>query len=295
MIEINGFINVYKPCGMTSNNAVVKVRGLLKHHTGNKYIKVGHVGTLDPGVDGVLLIAIGKAARLFQVLDKKKKVYLAQFTFGETTETLDTEGEVINKGNKVPTEEEIKSVLDKFQGFIEQIPPPLSAININGVKAYKLVRHGIIPEMKSRQVYIEYIKFLSKDNENTFTFEIKCGGGTYIRSLSRDIAKELGTVGYMYSLKRTKVGEFSIEDSVTFDELNADPDKYIVSVDEAVTKFDIPIIDMPEDIAIHCMNGIPEKCDNLPDGLFLVRYEGTILSLGYRTEDGKLALKERLR
>ena len=296
MIELNGFINVYKPCGMTSNNAVVKVRGLLKAYTGNKKITVGHVGTLDPGVDGVLLIAVGKAARLFQILDKKKKVYIAQFTFGETTETLDTEGEVISKGNKIPTEDEIISVLDKFKGYIEQVPPPLSAININGVKAYKLVRHGIIPEMKSRQVYIEYIKLLSKnDDGKSFTFEIKCGGGTYIRSLSRDIAKELGTVGYMSSLRRTKVGEFSIEDSATFDELNANPSKYIVSVDEAVTKFDIPIVDMPEEISIHCMNGIPEKCDDLPDGMFLVRYQGNILSLGYRSEDGKLVLKERLR
>ena len=294
-MELNGFVNVYKPRGMTSNNAVVKVRGIYKRYTGNKNIKVGHCGTLDPNVDGVLLIAIGKAARLFQILGGKTKIYVAQFTFGETTATLDTEGEITEKGGKIPTKEEILKAIPQFEGEIDQVPPGLSAININGVKAYKLVRHGQTPDIPSRKVYIEYIKLLEQINENTYSFEIKCAGGTYIRSLARDFAKALGTIGYMSDLKRTKVGEFDISETVTFDELNAEPGKYVISVDDAMKRFDIPQVELPEEIATHCLNGIPEKCDNLPDGLFLVRYQGYLISLGYKSEDGKLVLKERVR
>ena len=294
-MELNGFVNVYKPRGMTSNNAVVKVRGIYKRYTGNKNIKVGHCGTLDPNVDGVLLIAIGKAARLFQILGGKTKIYVAQFTFGETTATLDTEGEITEKGGKIPTKEEILKAIPQFEGEIDQVPPGLSAININGVKAYKLVRHGQTPEIPSRKVYIEYIKLLEQINENTYSFEIKCAGGTYIRSLARDFALALGTIGYMSDLKRTKVGEFDISETATFDELNAEPGKYVISVDDAMKRFDIPEVELPEEIATHCLNGIPEKCYNLPDGLFLVRYQGYLISLGYKSEDGKLVLKERVR
>ena len=138
---MNGFINLFKPIDMTSSDAVVKTRGILKRALGEK-LKVGHLGTLDPLATGVLPIAIGKATRLFDYSQQKRKVYIAEFRFGATTDTLDGGGKLLSSGSYVPSIDEILQVLPRFSGEIEQIPPQYSAKSVGGKRAYDIAREG---------------------------------------------------------------------------------------------------------------------------------------------------------
>ena len=143
---MNGFINLNKPVGISSAQAVGRVKRILNLP---KNVKIGHMGTLDPQASGVLIIALGNATRAFDLLLAKYKTYLAESTFGYETDTLDSEGEIVNKNNKLPTVDEINSVLPTFLGKIDQLPPLYSAKSINGIRAYDLARQGKIADLKS--------------------------------------------------------------------------------------------------------------------------------------------------
>ena len=205
---MNGFINYYKPSGISSAYAINRIKKLFKGH------KIGHMGTLDPLAEGVLPIAVGKSTRLFDFLLDKTKVYIAEFTFGYQTDTLDRGGEVIKSGGKIPTLEEIKKVIPSLVGKVMQVPPSFSAKNVGGQRSYALARKGIEVELKPKQVEIDGIEVLSQ-NGSSFTLEITCKGGTYIRSICRDMAIALNTFATMTKLKRTKSGSFTIDNSVT--------------------------------------------------------------------------------
>lgn len=205
---MNGFINYYKPSGISSAYAINRIKKLFKGH------KIGHMGTLDPLAEGVLPIAVGKSTRLFDFLLDKTKVYIAEFTFGYQTDTLDRGGEVIKSGGKIPTLEEIKKVIPSLVGKVMQVPPSFSAKNVGGQRSYALARKGIEVELKPKQVEIDGIEVLSQ-NDSSFTLEITCKGGTYIRSICRDMAIALNTFATMTKLKRTKSGSFTIDNSVT--------------------------------------------------------------------------------
>lgn len=210
---MNGFINVLKPVGATASDVVVCVKHILKEK------KVGHLGTLDPGASGVLPIAVGQATKLFNFLTDKVKYYRAFFTFGVTTDTLDSYGVKVSENQKVPTKTEILSVLDNLRGEITQIPPAYSAISVGGVKAYALARQGVDVTLKSRKVTVYDISLVSQADEKTFVFDIKCSAGTYIRTIAQDLAKLCGTVAYMSALIRLQSGCFSIENAYTLDEI----------------------------------------------------------------------------
>ncbi len=219
---MNGFINVLKPVGATASDVVVCLKHVLHE-------KVGHLGTLDPGAAGVLPVAVGQATRLFNFLTDKVKVYRAHFTFGKTTDTLDAYGALTAEG-RIPTAEEVQSVLHNFVGEIEQLPPAYSAISVDGVKAYKLARNGMDVQLKTRKVTVYSIKYLRMASQDTFVFDITCSAGTYIRALARDIAESLGTVGYMSCLIRLQSGCFLLEDSYTLDEIKEKKEQCVLDI-----------------------------------------------------------------
>ncbi len=209
--DLFGFLNINKPEGMSSHNVVYILRKLL----GIK--QIGHSGTLDPMATGVLVVGIGKATRLFELL-KEEKEYIATMKFGYESETLDTEGECIKNEEYFPEEEELKAVLKSFLGETEQIPPKYSAIKVKGKKLYELARQGKnIENIAPRQIKIKDIELLDIDG-NIAKIKVNCSKGTYVRSLIRDIAKKLGTTAVMSDLVRTKSGLFKIENSIELNE-----------------------------------------------------------------------------
>lgn len=229
---MTGFINFYKPSGMSSAISLVKIKKLL-----GKSVKCGHMGTLDPLASGVLPVAIGKATRLFDYLLDKVKVYEAEFTFGYETDTLDLGGKIINEGGRVPEISEVKAATERQVGKIAQIPPAYSAKNVNGKRSYELARKGIAVELKPKTVEILSIIVSESEKVGAFNFKITCKGGTYIRSICRDIAKNLQTYATMTKLVRVKSGVFDINSSISVDELTSENLKDHLILPETVLDF----------------------------------------------------------
>ena len=207
---MDGILVVNKPLGKTSFDMVAQTRK--EFHTK----KVGHIGTLDPMASGVLPILIGSCTKLSDYLMDHDKDYVAIIKLGKSTNTGDQEGEILEEvevDKSILEETKVEEVLNSFLGESEQIPPMYSAIKINGKKLYELARAGQTVERKPRKIYISNIQLLNiGKEENEIKFKVTCSKGTYIRTLCEDIAKKLGTIGYMTELTRTRVGEFNIED-----------------------------------------------------------------------------------
>ena len=295
---MKGFVNINKPYGMTSSDVVVKVRGILRRVSGEKQ-KVGHLGTLDPIGTGVLPIAVGTATRLFDYMQQKVKVYRATFVFGETTDTLDCTGKVVENSSVIPTREQIDEAAKNIVGDVEQIPPQYSAKSIGGVRAYDLARKGIQVELKPKKVTVYYVKTVDCDidgapyalKENEYAFEIACSSGTYIRSIARDLAAFLGTVAYMSSICRIKSGVFEICDSVSLEDFEKMPLEYLKPIDYALKSFEKVQIDEAQKSKV--LNGVSIKIDNLPLGDFVVERDGEVLGMG-ECVNGLLHMKTRL-
>ena len=207
-------INIDKPIGWTSFDVVKKVKNITKHK------KVGHGGTLDPFASGVLVLGTEKDTKKLFSITNSDKSYIAELHLGKLTNTLDTEGDIIEKGI-VPNlnEKKIVKVLDSFLGAQKQMPPMFSAKKHKGVRLYKLARKKIEVQRDEVDITINDISLISLLS-NKIIFNVDCSKGTYIRVLGSDIAKSLGTIGYLTNLKRTRVGDFSIEDSVSIDKFN---------------------------------------------------------------------------
>ncbi|MBQ8395035.1 MAG: tRNA pseudouridine(55) synthase TruB [Clostridia bacterium] len=212
-----GFFNVDKPSGIVSSTVVNKLKWL----TG---VPCGHMGTLDPLASGVLPVGVGNATRLFDYFLEKEKEYIAEFTFGVDSDTLDSTGELVI-GGRIPDEKEIESVLPEFFGDIMQIPPKYSAKNVNGKRGYDLARAGVEFELPPKKIHIYGMELLGRveNKEDTFRVKIRCGGGTYIRSIGRDVAAALGTKAVMSALNRTQSGCFTLPNSIPFSVLEKDP------------------------------------------------------------------------
>ncbi len=212
-----GFFNVDKPSGIVSSAVVNKLKWL----TG---VACGHMGTLDPLASGVLPVGVGNATRLFDYFLEKEKEYVAEFTFGVDSDTLDSTGNLV-QGGHVPDEQEIASVLPTFFGDIMQVPPKYSAKNVNGKRGYELARAGVEFELAPKKVHIYGMELLGKsgDKKDAYLVKIRCGGGTYIRSLGRDIAAALGTKAIMSSLLRTQSGCFTLPKAIPFSLLESNP------------------------------------------------------------------------
>lgn len=213
---MDGILVVNKPKGITSFDVVYKVRKVFNE-------KVGHTGTLDPLAHGVLQILIGKATKCSKYLINHDKEYVVILKLGIKTDTLDEEGKILKEekvDKKILEKEYIEKILNKNTGIQMQTPPIYSAIKVNGKKLYEYARKGEEVEIKPRPINIYELKLLEiNKNENTIKLNVKCSKGTYIRSLCEKIAEELGTIGYMYDLLRTKAGSFSINQSVNIEEI----------------------------------------------------------------------------
>lgn len=199
---------VDKPAGWTSHDVVAKVRNSLKKQVGQK-VKVGHTGTLDPLATGLMVLVVGGYTKRASEYSKLDKTYEATIKLGEVSTTGDAEGEKTLVSNKKPSKTEIEKVLKSFIGQINQTPPVYSAVKIDGKRAYKLAREGKKVELEQRKVTIYDISKISY-NYPFISFMVRVSSGTYIRSLSEDIGKKLGTGAYLTGLKRTSVGKFSI-------------------------------------------------------------------------------------
>jgi tRNA pseudouridine55 synthase len=214
---VDGFINFLKPPGMTSHDAVSFIRKQLSIK------KVGHTGTLDPGVAGVLPICVGKATRLAEYIVNRPKSYRAEITLGITTDSQDAYGRILSEKDcsHVPVEE-FQKTFNSFLGPIEQIPPMTSAVHIKGVRLYELARQGIEIERKPRKVTIYQANIIKIDWQLPFPkviFDVCCSKGTYIRTLCHDIGEKLGVGAHLSFLIRTQTGSFKIEDAWTREEL----------------------------------------------------------------------------
>ena len=208
-----GFLNVYKPQGMSSAAVVGKIKKKFNLK------KVGHMGTLDPLACGVLPIAVGKATKMFDYFLNKKKTYIVNCEFGYETSSLDLGTEKINETSFVPTLEDVIKATKSFLGKIKQQPPIYSAKKIDGKKAYELARDG--KDVVLKDVEVEIFKFdcLNQINNTTFKFEIECSSGTYVRSLIRDLAYELNTYATVVFLERTKTDFFDATNAIKLDDL----------------------------------------------------------------------------
>lgn len=217
----NGILPVYKERGLTSHDVVFKLRKILKTK------KIGHTGTLDPEVSGVLPVCIGTATRVSDYVMDMGKTYNATITLGESTTTEDQTGEVIDKidvqANAININE-VDAVLKQFEGIIEQVPPMYSSVKVNGKKLYEYARKGETVERPIRKVNIDSIARTSElqfeDGKCHFNIEVKCGKGTYIRTLATDIGKQLGYPAHMSLLTRINSGGFDIKDSITLDQIS---------------------------------------------------------------------------
>ena len=209
---MEGIIVVNKPKGITSFDVIRKLKKILKTK------KIGHTGTLDPLATGVMLVCVGKATKLASDLEAKDKIYIADFDIGYATDTYDIEGKKIAENIIEVSKENLKQSIKKFIGNIKQIPPMYSAIKIDGNKLYHLARKGIEVERPKRDVAIEYINLLDfKDNK--VKIETKVSKGCYIRSLIYDIGQDLGTYATMTALQRKQVGDYSLENSYSLEQI----------------------------------------------------------------------------
>ena len=205
-----------KPAGISSFGVVAKVRGFLRNRFGHK-VKVGHTGTLDPFATGLLILLSGKMTKKSNEFLKLDKEYLADLKLGFKSSTGDPEGEIEKVNDRIPDAEEIDSVLHTFIGEIEQTPPKYSAIKINGQRAYKLARKGVDFEMPVRKVKIYNMDVLEYKYPR-LVIRCQVSSGTYIRTLAEDIGMKLGVGAYLTALRRTRIGEYSVEKAKTLDD-----------------------------------------------------------------------------
>lgn len=244
---MNGIVIIDKSAGMTSRDVVNKVSEIFNTK------KVGHTGTLDPLATGVLVVCINKATKLVDRLISNDKEYIAECILGIETDTLDIEGKVLSEKDTIISKQDIIDTLNKFKGIYNQEVPIYSAVKIKGKKLYEYARENIDIKLPSREITIYDIKLLGEpsyeNNKTKFKFACRVSKGTYIRSLIRDIASTLNTVGIMSNLRRTKQGKFSIETAFTLDNLNKNniiPIKHIL---------DIKQVELTSDIEKKVLNG----------------------------------------
>ncbi|MFC2950069.1 tRNA pseudouridine(55) synthase TruB [Virgibacillus sediminis] len=211
---MDGILPLWKPKGMTSHDCVVKIRKLYRTK------KVGHTGTLDPEVEGVLPICIGQATKIVPFLTDTKKTYIAEVKLGTATDTEDGQGEVVESKpvNDFPTDDTVEDVLQSFQGDITQVPPMYSAVKVNGRKLYEYARKNIEVERPKRTVTIFDIERLPSDGQD-IRFKVVCSKGTYIRTLCVDVGRKLGYPAHMADLSRIQTGSFAEDDCIRFTEI----------------------------------------------------------------------------
>ena len=292
--EPSGLLILHKPVGITSHDAVYKIRRLF----GTK--RVGHTGTLDPLAEGVLVMLVGRAAKAAEYLVCDTKEYAATLRLGITTDTEDVTGNVLTQSDNIPCEAQLQAALDGFRGEIEQIPPMYSALKVGGKKLCDLAREGKTVERQPRKITVFSLTAEPTENKTDYSLYVRCSSGTYIRTLCADIGNALGCGGAMATLTRVAAGEFRIEDALTLEELGEMTESQrLEKLLPTERLFEAcPIVTLPEFYYRLCTNGceIYQKKirTSLPIGERVRLYspEGEFFALGEVREypDG-LALK----
>lgn len=282
---MNGIINILKPAGMTSSDVVSVMRRL----AGMK--RVGHLGTLDPAAAGVLPIMLGRGTRLFDILSLHDKEYVSEFVFGVETDTLDAQGEVTSRSPWSGTEEDVRTALAEWTGEIAQVPPMYSAIKRDGKKMYDLARKGVELDLPTRPVTVHAMELIRMRGHRA-TVRIHCSRGTYIRSLCRDVARSMGTVGHTDVLLRTRTGRYSIENAWTLAEIEqlareGRLHEAVESLEQALT--DIPSFEVPAGLYAPLRNGSKLFMRELPPTELCTLYcRGEFFGLGHgEMEEGE--------
>lgn len=282
----NGIIIIDKPAGWTSMDVCAKLRGILKTK------KIGHAGTLDPMATGVLPVFVGRATRAVSFAEGGEKEYVAGLRLGLTTNTQDTEGETLTQSPVAVGREELEAVLPRFTGEISQIPPMFSAIKINGQKLYDLARQGKEVERKARAVTIFALEVVERVSETDYILRIRCSKGTYVRTLCHDIGQALGCGGCMFSLRRTMAAGFTLDESVTLEQMQEGGEALLRPTDSLFR--DRPDYRLKtEKQEERCRNGNPFFIrENLPEGEYRIYgREGEFLCLSRLQGDTMTSLK----
>lgn len=277
-----GFLNIYKPVGMTSHDVVSVLRRV------TKIKQIGHTGTLDPFAEGVLPICIGKATRLIEYLQDDKE-YLATVQFGAATNTFDLDGEKVFTSDKKVSRDDIKEGLKSFEGEILQLPPIFSAIKVKGKKLYEYARKGEEVEIQPRKVVIENIELKNFDEElQQAQILLKCSKGTYIRSIANDLGKNLGCGGYLIKLIRTQAGKFRVENSVQLDGIDVES-----NLINPLDILNLPKIAVDNDDLARIKNGMPiyKTCDKIGNFVSLIYNDVEICAIGI-ADGEKIKLKK---
>ncbi|MGI9399626.1 MAG: tRNA pseudouridine(55) synthase TruB, partial [Rhizobiaceae bacterium] len=237
--SISGWVILDKPVGMGSTQCVAKIKWLFKA------AKAGHAGTLDPLASGMLPIALGEATKTVPYVMDGRKTYRFAVKWGAETNTDDLEGEIVNSSTKRPDKAAILALMPNYTGEIEQIPPAFSAVKIGGERAYKRARAGEDVIIEPRTVAIHSFDLVEIRNEEISVFEIKCGKGTYVRALARDMGRDLGCFGHICELRRTAVEPFNEEDLIPLEEL-ADLEEDIEALDNELLATGFALDEMTE-------------------------------------------------
>lgn len=277
---MDGIIVINKPKGYTSHDIVYKIKKIANE-------KVGHTGTLDPLATGVLPLLIGKGTLCSKYLINHDKIYQVELKLGKKTTTADSEGEIIEEKDVLPEmlqEDKIKETLKTFVGKQEQIPPIYSAIKVNGKKLYEYARKNQEVEIKPRNIEIYGIKLIELNKkEKIIKFEVSCSKGTYIRTLCENIAEKLNTVGYMYNLKRIKVGDFEISNAINIDEIlkNSQPkeiiERNVITIEKLFKSKEI--IDLNDKKLALFLNGVQLTQKN-EDGIYRIYNKNKFIGIG---------------
>lgn len=287
VVEVEGILPLFKPAGLTSHDCVFKLRKILKTK------KVGHTGTLDPDVTGVLPICIGKATKVAEYITDAGKTYEGEVTIGFSTTTEDASGEVVaeKKVTGTITREEILQVLQSLTGEIEQTPPMFSAVKVNGKRLYEYARKGIEVERPTRKVNIYTIQLLDEREQFTgdtisFKFRVSCSKGTYIRTLAVMIGEKFGYPAHMSSLKRVQSAAFTLENCLTFEQIESLMESGTIS--EALRPLEMALSHLPkyvinDKVAEKVKNGallqIPDHLKNSDGPIIAESEEGQALAI----------------
>ena len=273
---MNGVLLINKEKGITSSDVVVK----LKHILNTK--KVGHTGTLDPLAEGLMLVTVGKATKISNLLVEKYKEYIATFELGYQTDTYDTEGKVINKSDKVVEKDEIIKVINSYKKTYLQEVPIYSSVKVNGKKLYEYARNNIEVELPKREVEIKDIEILSIE-ENKVVIKTFVSKGTYIRSLINDIGMSLETYATMTDLIRTKVDKYNLEDAYTLEDVEENNYK-LLSIEEVL---DYPKIELDGGLYKKVSNGVKISNDYNINDKVILKYNNHLVAI-YEEKDNYL-------
>jgi tRNA pseudouridine55 synthase len=287
---MDGILIINKPKQYTSHDVVAKVKKICGE-------KVGHTGTLDPMATGVLPLLLGQGTKLSKYLINHDKTYIATIQLGKKTDTLDSEGSILEErlvDGKLLNKENVQRILECQIGKQIQTPPIYSAIKVNGKKLYEYARKGVEVEIPKREIEIYNIELLDiNEKDKTIEFRVHCSKGTYIRTLCENIAEKLGTIGYMKELNRVQVGQFNLNQAITVEELekNKENEKFLnqhlITVQNFFEKY--PIVELKEEKLKLFLNGV-QLTNNNDDGLYQIKVNNVVVGIG--TIKNKLLKRE---